>query len=89
MKKIAPHRDILNFLGGLVIVIVTGALLVPQFIDKPLARTGQLEKISLRLQWLHQAQFAGFYVAKEKGFYRKEGLDVTINSGGQDFNAVT
>jgi ABC-type nitrate/sulfonate/bicarbonate transport system substrate-binding protein len=47
------------------------------------------EKISLRLQWLHQAQFAGFYIAKEKGFYADEGLDVTINPGGQDFNAAT
>lgn len=52
-------------------------------------RPSQLERISLRLQWLHQAQFAGFYVAKEKGYYRDAGLDVTINGGGQDFNAVT
>lgn len=40
------------------------------------------EKVSLRLKWLHQAQFAGYYVAKEKGFYAEEKLDVTINPGG-------
>jgi NitT/TauT family transport system substrate-binding protein len=40
------------------------------------------EKVSIRLKWLHQAQFAGYYVAKEKGFYKEEGLDVTINPGG-------
>jgi NitT/TauT family transport system substrate-binding protein len=40
------------------------------------------EKVSVRLKWLHQAQFAGYYVAKEKGFYKEEGLDVTINPGG-------
>ncbi|MBZ0158936.1 MAG: ABC transporter substrate-binding protein [bacterium] len=51
--------------------------------------SARLEKLSLRLQWLHQAQFAGFYVAKEKGFYREAGLDVAIQPGGQDFNAVT
>lgn len=40
------------------------------------------DKVSIRLKWLHQAQFAGYYVAKEKGFYKDEHLDVTINPGG-------
>ena len=35
-----------------------------------------LEKIKLQLQWKHQFEFAGFYAAKEKGFYRDVGLDV-------------
>ena len=43
-----------------------------------------LEKVSLQLRWLHQAQFAGFYMAKEKGFYREAGLDVTIHPGGNN-----
>jgi polar amino acid transport system substrate-binding protein len=37
-----------------------------------------LEKVSLQLQWADQFQFAGYYVAKEKGFYRDAGLDVEI-----------
>jgi NitT/TauT family transport system substrate-binding protein len=37
---------------------------------------------SLRLKWLTQAQFAGFYVALEKGYYKVEGIDLTINPGG-------
>lgn len=37
-----------------------------------------LEKVSLQLQWMHQFQFAGYYVAKEKGFYEDVGLDVDI-----------
>ena len=61
-------------------------LLIRQRIQS--ASTG-LERVSLRLQWLHQAQFAGFYVAEAKGFYRDEGLDVDIQPGGQDFNAAT
>ena len=36
------------------------------------------EKISLQLLWKHQFEFAGFYIAKEKGFYQNEGLDVNI-----------
>ena len=37
-----------------------------------------LEKVSLRLQWKHQFEFAGFYVAKEQGLYKKAGIDVEI-----------
>jgi PAS domain S-box-containing protein len=36
----------------------------------------QLDKIKLQLQWEHQFEFAGFYAAKEKGFYKDVGLDV-------------
>lgn len=36
------------------------------------------QKITFMPQWTAQAQFAGFYVAQEKGFYADEGLDVTI-----------
>ncbi len=42
------------------------------------------EKVTLQLKWVTQAQFAGYYVAKEKGFYSDAGLDVTINPGGPD-----
>jgi NitT/TauT family transport system substrate-binding protein len=42
------------------------------------------DKVTLQLKWVTQAQFAGYYVAKEKGFYKAEGLDVTIKPGGPD-----
>jgi NitT/TauT family transport system substrate-binding protein len=44
------------------------------------------DKLTLQLKWVTQAQFAGYYVAKDKGFYSAEGLDVTIKSGGPDIN---
>ena len=47
------------------------------------------EKVSLRLKWLAQAQFPGFYVAKAKGFYDQAGLDLTINPGGPNLNVET
>lgn len=37
-----------------------------------------LEKVSLQLKWMHQFQFAGYYIAKEKGFYANAGFDVEI-----------
>jgi NitT/TauT family transport system substrate-binding protein len=42
------------------------------------------ERVVLQLKWLPQAQFAGYYVAQAKGFYRQQGLDVTIEPGGPD-----
>ncbi len=36
------------------------------------------DKVSLQLQWKHQFEFAGFYIAKEKGFYKEVGLDVEL-----------
>jgi NitT/TauT family transport system substrate-binding protein len=42
------------------------------------------DKVTLQLKWITQAQFAGYYVAKDKGYYKEAGLDVTINAGGPD-----
>ena len=42
------------------------------------------EKVVLQLKWVAQAQFAGYFVAKDKGFYEAEGLDVEIKPGGPD-----
>ena len=47
------------------------------------------EPISIRLKWVAQAQFAGIYVAKAKGFYSEAGLDATINPGGPNINVET
>src|SRR5574337_2030258 len=44
------------------------------------------DKVTLQLKWVTQAQFAGYYVAKDKGFYKDAGLDVAIKAGGPDIN---
>ena len=46
--------------------------------------TGELKKVKLQLKWLPQSQFMGYYVAKEKGYYKDAGLDVEILPGGSD-----
>jgi NitT/TauT family transport system substrate-binding protein len=42
------------------------------------------DEVTLQLKWVTQGQFAGYYVAQDKGFYEAEGLDVTIKPGGPD-----
>ncbi|MCF6340952.1 MAG: ABC transporter substrate-binding protein [Sulfurimonas sp.] len=49
---------------------------------------GSLEKISIQLEWKHQFQFAGYYVAKEKGYYRDIGLDVEIKEFTSNINII-
>jgi len=44
--------------------------------------------ITLNLQWFTQAQFAGYYVALDKGWYKEEGIDLTIRPGGPDTSPI-
>lgn len=45
-----------------------------------------LEEVNLQLKWYHQFQFAGYYAASEKGFYKDAGLKVNIIEGGSSIN---
>ncbi len=44
---------------------------------------GEDSRVTLQLAWKHQFQFAGYYAALARGFYRDVGLDVTISEGGE------
>ena len=48
------------------------------------ASSTQAETVTLQLKWVAQAQFAGYFVAQEKGYYKAAGLDVVIKPGGPD-----
>jgi len=47
-----------------------------------------LDVVTLQLKWSHQFQFAGYYAALEKGFYRDAGLQVEIREGGPNVDAI-
>jgi len=49
----------------------------------------QLVDVRLQLQWFPQAQFAGYYAALDKGFYKAEGLNVTIKPGAVEIVPAT
>ncbi len=44
----------------------------------------EIAQVELQLQWTPQAQFAGYFAARDQGFYEAEGLDVDILDGGPD-----
>ena len=50
--------------------------------------SGSLTTVKLQLKWLPQAQFMGYYVAQEKGYYKDEGIDLKIMAGGPDIVPV-
>jgi len=60
--------------------LIAGALALTMGAGTALAQ----DALTMQLKWVTQAQFAGYYVAKDKGFYDEENLDVTINAGGPD-----
>ncbi len=47
-----------------------------------------LDQVTVQLKWVHQAQFAGFYVAREKGYYEQEKLEVNFLEGGEGIDNV-
>ena len=48
-----------------------------------------MHDVSVRLTWLHQASYVPFHVAKAKGFYAEENINLTINPSGPDVRPVT
>ena len=68
----------------LLLVVVGVMLFMPQ--KEHTAVSQSKDKVSLRLRWLTQSQFAGIYWAQEKGLFAKENLDVTVNPGGPGIN---
>jgi len=62
--------------------IVTTALASALALGASIAQAA--DDVTLQLKWVTQAQFAGYYVALDKGFYSEEDLNVTIKPGGPD-----
>lgn len=62
----------------LLLLLVAGVVSVIWFMNFFTEQKPSLTNVNLRLKWLHQAQFAGNYVAQEKGFYEDEGLSINI-----------
>jgi NitT/TauT family transport system substrate-binding protein len=70
------------------LALVLAAWTATAFAQLPAKGVKPPGKVTLALQWLTQCQFAGFYVALEKGYYREEGIDLTIRPGASDSNPV-
>src|ERR1700756_2544193 len=65
-------------------------LLASLLLGMPLAASPvrALDQVSLQLKFKHQFQFAGYYAALERGFYRDNGLEVQIREGSADIDSA-
>jgi NitT/TauT family transport system substrate-binding protein len=75
-----------SFLRILTAVLMLFAALLSA--PEPATSAKDPEKVTIAVQWVPQSQFAGYYLALDKGFYRKRGLDVAIRHGGPELNSM-
>lgn len=96
MKR-RPDLPTVRVLGLVLLVLLASACGAPSGAGTPAgpsapagtaARTLETTNISLRLLWVPQYQFAGYIVAKVKGFYDEVGLNVTLNPGGPEIAPI-
>ena len=74
---------VLMALAGALALGVAGLLALTACGSSPApAETSAPAKVTLQLNWFHEAEFVGYYVAEAKGFYKANGLDVDIREGG-------
>jgi NitT/TauT family transport system substrate-binding protein len=73
--KLARKALALGLAGGLLLAACSGT-------------GGGANKVKFVLQWVPQAQFAGYYAALDQGYFKDAGLDVTIVPGGPDINPM-
>lgn len=75
-----------HLVAGLIIflVLVAGAVIFTINIGE----RNNTEDVTVRLKWLHQSQFAGYYVAEQEGFYKEEGINVRLIPGGAETPSI-
>jgi len=77
--------DIRSGVFGTLLLLLAGLVAMVLFLrDHSHKRPAGLETVKLKLQWFPQAQFAGYLVAKEKGYFRDEGIDIEVRPAGPD-----
>ena len=70
------------------IVFILPALFAASCGKKEVATTIPQDKVTVQLSWFHSAEFIGFYVADQLGYYANENLDVTLLAGGPEIDPV-
>jgi NitT/TauT family transport system substrate-binding protein len=78
------HRYWVGGFVGLVVAAAVWAAVGTAGASPAKRESAKATKVTLQLKWVAQAQFAGYYAAKSKGYYKQQGLDVTIKPGGPD-----
>jgi NitT/TauT family transport system substrate-binding protein len=81
LAELKTSPGLMRWVGKVAALALLGCLLWGGGCPAGAQETG-LARVSFLPQWIPQAQFAGYYVAYEKGFYRRHHLEVEIRRGG-------
>ncbi len=88
LQEVPLSRRILTAAVAALVLAVTACSVTPQGGSSGgsagSAAPGALTPVSLQLQWFTQGQFAGYFAALDQGYYKEQGLDVTMKEGGVD-----
>src|SRR5439155_18776845 len=76
-RKRMKHRWVVGIVVLACLIVAGGAAARTE-----LGTSTKATKVTLQLKWVTQAQFAGYYAAKAKGYYSQAGLDVNLKVGG-------
>jgi len=71
---------------GISAMVIAGLVFASLAVAGTQSKRSGLTKVTIQLKWVTQSQFAGYYAAKAKGFYKSVGLDVNLKLGGPDVN---
>ena len=87
-RKLPSSSNVVNLFSCILFVAALG---YPAFVAAQADRliSNSLDPVRFQLRWHHQFQFAGYYAAKEKGFYEDAGFDVTLVAGSPSRQPVT
>lgn len=82
----SPHRRRQGALVAVLALVLAAVLAACGSSNDESGKSGsaKLTPVKLQLQWVAQAQFAGYYAAVAQGYYKDEGLDVQVVEGGPD-----
>ncbi len=87
-RRLKQFKMICSFLAAAVTIALTAPGLRTADATGAASKAGAPENVTLQLRWFHQFQFAGYYAALEKGYYREAGLEVDILEGGYEIDTV-
>ena len=73
----------LTIIIGIIVLVIIVVIFLMNGKDQ-----GELDKVYVRLKWIYHSQFAGFFVAEQKGFYKENGIDVILTPGGAESPSI-
>ena len=71
-----------------ILIVIVILLIVPVVSLYSNPKKSELDQVSVRLKWIYQAQFAGFFTAEQKGFYKEQGTNVILTPGGAESPSI-